>query len=164
MGENLAAEQRLAVRTPMQWTAGRNGGFSTAAAADLVSKPARGRFGPRAVNVEDQRADPDSLHWFVRSLIRAYRECPELGWGSPTLLTCDQPSVLAHRCTWEDRSVVALHNLADRPVTARVTLPEGTGPVHLVEPLGDTALSTDRSGVLEVRLKRYGRLWLRPRD
>ena len=42
MGENLGAEGRLAVRTPMQWTPGRNGGFSTAPAADLVSPLVRG--------------------------------------------------------------------------------------------------------------------------
>jgi len=79
----------------------------------------------------------------------------------PTILRCEQPSVLAHRCTWEEQSTLALHNLADRPVTARVTLPEGRGPVRLVEPLGRTEVSTDRKGMLEVRLPRYGRLWLR---
>lgn len=160
MGENLAAEQRLAVRTPMQWTSGRNGGFSEAPAADLISPVVRGRFGPRAVNVDDQRRDPDSLHAFVKSLTRVYRECPELGWGSFTLLKCEQPSVLAHRCTWEDRSTVALHNLADKPVTATVALPEGRGPVELTEPLGTARVATDRSGVLTVRLPRYGHLWL----
>src|SRR5690606_30789881 len=36
MGENLAVEGRLAVRTPMQWTSEKNGGFSSAATKDLV--------------------------------------------------------------------------------------------------------------------------------
>ncbi|HEX6935080.1 MAG TPA: alpha-amylase family protein [Actinomycetes bacterium] len=161
MGENLAAEQRLAVRTPMQWTSGRNGGFSTAATADLVAPVVRGRFGPKNVNAEDQRRDPESLHAFIRSLVRVYRECPELGWGEASMLPCEQPSVLAHRCTWEGRSIVLLHNLADRPVTAQVSLPEGRGPVHLAEPLGETRVTTDATGRFEVRLPRYGRLWLR---
>lgn len=161
MGENLAAEQRLAVRTPMQWTSGRNGGFSTAATADLVAPVVRGRFGPKNVNAEDQRRDPESLHAFIRSLVRVYRECPELGWGEASMLPCEQPSVLAHRCTWEGRSIVLLHNLADRPVTAKVSLPEGRGPVHLAEPLGEARVTTDATGRFEVRLPRYGRLWLR---
>jgi glycosidase len=144
----------------MQWSATRNGGFSTARAADLVSPVTKGAFAPAAVNAEDQRSDPDSLHSFMRSLIRAYRECPELGWGEFTLLGCDAPSVLAHRCSWQDRAVVAVHNLAAEPVTARVTLPEGTGPVRLAEPLGDVRLETDKQGRFTVRLPRYGRLWL----
>ena len=162
MGENLAAEGRLAVRTPMQWTAGRNGGFSTAPAADLVSSVVRGELGPRNVNVADQRPDQKSLHAFVRSLIRVYRECPELGWGTFSLLACDTPSVLAHQVVWEDRTLVVLHNLADQPVTAAVRLPAGRGQVELCEPLGTRTVTTDKGGRLKVRLPRYGSLRLRP--
>ena len=161
MGENLTAEQRLAVRTPMQWNAGKNGGFSTAAAADLVAPMVRGRFGPRNVNVDLQRPDPGSLHAYLRALIRVYRECPELGWGTFSLLRCETPSVLAHQCAWEDRTSVVLHNLADRAVTATVGLPSGRGPNHLAEPLGSAQVSTDSKGQFEVRLPRYGSLWLR---
>lgn len=163
MGENLAADGRLAVRTPMQWTSGRNGGFSTAPASELVSPVVRGALGPRQVNVEDQRRDPESLHSFTRSLIRVYRECPELGWGTFTLLSCDQPSVLAHQVQWGDRRLVVLHNLADRAVRATVRLPEGTGPTELTEPLGTRTATADREGCVPVRLERFGSVWLRPR-
>ena len=47
MGEHLAIPDRYAVRVPMQWSHGRNGGFSTAAASDLVRPLAGGAFGPR---------------------------------------------------------------------------------------------------------------------
>ncbi len=50
MGEDLAAEGRLAVRTPMQWADGKNGGFSSAEEADLVARPVQGEYGPDAVN------------------------------------------------------------------------------------------------------------------
>ena len=162
MGENLAAEGRLAVRTPMQWTSGRNGGFSTAPAGDLVSAVVRGAMGPKGVNVADQRPDTESLHAYVRSLIRVYRECPELGWGTFTLLACATPSVLAHQVEWEERTLVVLHNLADEAVAAVVPLPSGRGPVELVEPLGTRSVTTDPKGVFTVRLERYGSLWLRP--
>ena len=162
MGENLAADGRLAVRTPMQWTSGRNGGFSTASAADLVSPMVRGPLGPRGANAEDQRRDPESLHSFVRSLVRVYRECPELGWGDFTLVGCDAPAVLAHQVSWHDRTLVVVHNLADEPVSATLRLPAGKGPVELEEPLGTRAASADRDGCVTVRLERYGSLWLRP--
>ena len=122
-----------------------------------------GAFGPKHVNVEAQRPDPESLHAYVRSLVRAYRECPELGWGTFSLLACDTPSVLAHQCVWEERTLVVLHNLSDQPVTARVPLPSGRGPVQMAEPLGSRRETTDAAGCLTVRLGRYGSLWLRPR-
>ena len=123
----------------------------------------RGDLGHKVVNVESQRSDPESLHAFVRSLIRVYRECPELGWGQFTLLPCDAPSVLAHQVTWEDRTLVVLHNLADQPVRAATRLPSGRGPVELVEPLGTRSASTDAEARLTVDLEAYGSIWLRPR-
>jgi trehalose synthase len=161
MGENLAAEGRMAVRTPMQWDAGRNAGFSTAAAADLVAPVVRGDFGPKQVNADQQRRDPESQHSFVHAMIRAYRESPELGWGSPTVLDCAEPSVFAHQTTWEDRSIVAVHNLAERPVTARLRVPSGRGPALLREPLGTTEVEVARDGSFSVPLGRYGHVWLR---
>ena len=59
MGENLAVEGRNAVRTPMQWTADANGGFSTADPADLAAAVPEGDFSPEHVNVAAQRRDPD---------------------------------------------------------------------------------------------------------
>src|SRR3712207_4473874 len=82
MGENLAVEGRMAVRTAMQWTDGENGGFSTAAPEELAVPVVDGGFGPTHVNVQAQRRDPDSLLGFITHLVLRYRECPELGWGS----------------------------------------------------------------------------------
>src|ERR687886_562448 len=117
MGESLAAEGRLAVRTPMQWTAGRNGGFSSAAPSKLPGPVVDGGFAPEFVNVADQRRDPDSLLSFMKLLIRRYRECPELGWGEFELLEQPHPSVLAHLCRWDDGTLVPLPNLAAEPCT-----------------------------------------------
>ena len=106
MGENLDVEGRLAVRTPMQWTSGRNGGFSDAAPSRLPRPVVDGAFGPEHVNVADQRHDPDSLLAFLTLLIRRYRESPELGWSDVRML--DQPlhQVLAHECVKDDRRLV----------------------------------------------------------
>jgi len=106
MGENLAAEGRLAVRTPMQWTDGKNGGFSTAAPSRLPGPVVEGGFAPEHVNVDAQRRDPDSLLHFMMLLIRRYRDCPELGWGRFEVLEQPHDSVLAHSCTWDDACLI----------------------------------------------------------
>jgi hypothetical protein len=75
------------------------------------------------------------------------------------VLDCAEPAVLAHQVTWEDRSLVAVHNLGEAPVTARLALPTGR-PAVLQEPLGYTRVETDRLGAFEVPLGRYGHVWL----
>ena len=82
MGEDLGADGRMAVRTPMQWSQGANGGFSTAPTRRLVQRVVPGEYGPARVSVTGQLHDPDSLWTFVRKLISVYRSCPELGWGT----------------------------------------------------------------------------------
>src|SRR3954453_16287952 len=161
MGEDLDAPGRLAVRTPMQWTSGPNGGFSTARPNKLPGPVVSGGFSPEFVNVQDQRHDPDSLLSFMKLLISRYRESPELGWGTFTVLEQPHASVLAHLCSWEDGALVALHNLSAEPRTVPLTL-EGCDSTHrLVDLLmtGDKPLSD--KGTAEIALDGYGYRWLR---
>ena len=162
MGENLDVPGRNAVRTPMQWSDGRNGGFSPAAPSRLPAPLTAGGFGPDHVNVADQRNDPGSLLGFVTLLIRRYRECPELGWGSFEVLDQPHPAVLAHRCSWDDGSILLLHNLSAEPATVPVTLPGCDDTYHLIQLL-DTGEPDrlDRSGGVTVQLAGYGFRWLR---
>ena len=81
MGENLEAEGRLAVRTPMQWTAEPGGGFSTADPSTFPEPLAEGAFGPEHVNVRDQSRDPDSLLSFFRHLVELLPRVPRAGLG-----------------------------------------------------------------------------------
>src|SRR5215203_841217 len=161
MGENLSAGSRLAVRTPMQWAAEENAGFSRASAAKLPGQIPTGGFAPEYVNVADQRNDPDSLLSFMKLLIRRYRESPELGWGGFEVLEQPCPEVLAHLCTWDDGALVALHNLCPEPRTVPLTL-EGCDSSHrlvdLLEP-GETTVSD--KGTVEIPLGGYVYRWLR---
>ncbi|MEJ7582717.1 MAG: alpha-amylase family protein [Acidimicrobiales bacterium] len=120
MGEELSAEGRSAVRTTMQWTSGRNGGFSDAPPSRLVAPTVQGGFGPEHVNVESQRRDPDSLLRFMMLLVQRYREAAELGWGELDVLDQPHRAVLAHRVRHDAASTVALHNLG--PDACRVPL------------------------------------------
>jgi trehalose synthase len=166
MGENLAAEGRLAVRTPMQWTPGTNGGFSRARRSRLAGPVVEGPFGPDHVNVADQRRDPDSLLTFVQTLVRRYRESPELGWAEQVEVL-DQPHapVLAQRSTWQDASTIALHNLSPDALVVPLKIadcaPTDDGPVQLVDLLGDGTCEVGPNGSVELELAGYGHRWLR---
>jgi trehalose synthase len=159
MGEQLELTDRLAVRVPMQWAPEPSAGFSTAPPDRLVRPLAAAPFGPDDVSVDAQRRDPDSLLNWMEHAIRRRKESPELGWGSVTLLETPHPAILAHRCDWEDGTIVAVHNLAAEPVSATLELgPEVTG-VEDVLALRSESLGND--GQLVVQLGRYGHRWLR---
>jgi trehalose synthase len=161
MGENLAAGDRTAVRTPMQWSKDKHGGFSNARKNQLPGQLPEGAYGPEFVNVTDQERDPDSLLNFVRTLATTYRNCPELGWGQCTILEQPYPAVLASRITWDDGSLLALHNAAAEPVTVPLTL-DGLEPgTVLLDLLADGSAEPDEKGRVELNLGAYGYRWLR---
>jgi trehalose synthase len=161
MGENLALDGRSAVRTPMQWTSARNGGFSRAAPSRLTAPVVEGAFSPEHVNVADQRADPDSMLAFMTRLVQRYRECPELGRAEFAVLDQPHRSVLAHRCTWGDGTLVAVHNLGPDACTVPLTL-DGCDDEHrLVDLLQVGSTPLDGKGTASVALDGYGYRWLR---
>ena len=161
MGENLAVEGRMAVRTPMQWSDGKNGGFSTAAPSKLPVPVTTGGYGPEHVNVQAQRSDPESLHSFMSLLVRRYRDCPELGWGDFAALEQPHAAVLAHSVTWEDACLVALHNLGSEPVSVPLTLTDAAEGSRLVDLLADGSTDLSPGGAAELHLPAYGYRWLR---
>ena len=166
MAENLDAPGRLAVRTPMQWTPERNGGFSSARPSLLPGPVTTGGFGPEFVNVSAQRQDPDSLLRFVTLLARRYRECPELGWSGVRVL--DQPhlEVLALCSTVDDGAVgegtvVTLHNLGPEARTVPIRLDPADAERRLVDLLEAGGCDVGQDGRAEVVLEGYGYRWLR---
>jgi trehalose synthase len=161
LGENLDAGGRMAVRTAMQWTSERNGGFSTAPPSRMVAPLSADGFAPEYVNVDDQRRDPDSLLAFMSLLIRRYRESPELGWADMTVLEQPCTDVLAHRCSWGDGTMVALHNLGPEPRTVPIQLDDCDDSCRLVDLLQAGSTDVDGSGRAELTLEAYGYRWLR---
>ncbi|MEV4096761.1 alpha-amylase family protein [Streptosporangium saharense] len=158
LGENPKGEGRMAVRVPMQWTPA--GGFSPVAERTAVPTPT-GEYGPRNVNVEVQRREPDSLlHWITR-LIERYRESPELAWGSYQVLKTDDEAVLVHRADAEGGTVVAVHNFADREARAEFVLDGLDEGLVLTDLLVDGTLDLPPDGRVSLTLEPYGTRWLR---
>jgi maltose alpha-D-glucosyltransferase/alpha-amylase len=113
MGDNVYLGDRDGVRTPMQWTGDRNGGFSRADFAQLYLPPLMDPvYGYQAVNVEAQLRTPYSLLRWWRRFIEVRKQHPVFGLGSYEALTPENQKIFAHIRRYEDDIVLAVHNLA----------------------------------------------------
>ena len=161
MGENLAADGRNAVRTPMQWTADANGGFSPAEPDALAAPMVEGALSAEQVNVAAQRWAPDSLLSWIKLLIQRYRECPELSWGECTILKHEAPSVFAHRSDHDGGSVIALHNFGAEPAEVTLAVAGSGVGVRVADLLGGGITEVEENGTLRYPVGGYGCCWLR---
>ncbi|HUO48532.1 MAG TPA: alpha-amylase family glycosyl hydrolase, partial [Acidimicrobiales bacterium] len=97
MGDNVYLGDRDSVRTPMQWSPDRNGGFSRADFAQLYLPPLMDPvYGFEALNVEAQQRDPSSFLQWIRSLLQVRKRFPVFGTGAFDVVSCANPSVLAY--------------------------------------------------------------------
>jgi len=135
MGDNIYLGDRDGVRTPMQWTPDRNGGFSKSDFAQLYLPPLMDPvYGFEAVNVEGQRRNPSSfLHW-VRRILEVRKQHKVFGLGSFEILHPANPSVLAFIRQLGDDRVLCVNNLSKRaqPVELDLRQFDGQLPVELL--------------------------------
>ena len=97
MGDNIFIGDRDGVRTPMQWSIDRNGGFSRADPAKLVLPPIMDPiYGFQAVNVEAQASDPHSLLNWMRRMLAVRQRHTAFGRGSQRFLYPGNRKVLAY--------------------------------------------------------------------
>lgn len=143
--------------------AGGGAGFSTAEPETFPNPLVDGAFAPQKVNVYEQSRDPGSLLSRVRLFVERYREAPELAWGEYRVVEAGERAVLAHIGCTADGKILAVHNFADRPVTARLRLPEAGPGGRLTDLLdeGHAGLTVPDDGLLRVELPAYGYRWLR---
>jgi len=161
MGENIDIAGRESVRTPMQWSADRNGGFSDAAPSRLVSKPPADGYAPEHVNVAAQLEDRGSLLHFLRELTSRYRVSPELGWGEFAVVEQPVDALLVHSLRADVGRIIAVHNFAERPATTRFRLTDEPAGTALVDLLEAQRITLDDDGAVELEVPAYGYRWLR---
>ena len=161
MGDNIWLEDRDGVRTPMQWTAGPNAGFSTAP-SDALDVPVIDD-GPAAyelVNVEAQKADSDSLLNWLKATIRVRKTCSALARGDIQFLTPPNPAILAYLRSHKDEAILIVNNLSDQDHTVELDLGEFVG-VQPHDLLTGEKLPQVSSVPYGLGLTRYGFRWLR---
>jgi maltose alpha-D-glucosyltransferase/alpha-amylase len=134
MGDNVFLGDRDGVRTPMQWTGDRNGGFSSADFAQLYAPPLMDPvFGYQAVNVEAQLRSPTSLLRWVHRFIELRKEHPVFGFGTYEPIVTSNMRIFAHIRRFEADVILCVHNVARSAQAVELDLSayEGRYPVEM---------------------------------
>ncbi|MBB4566835.1 alpha-amylase family protein [Rhizobium leucaenae] len=160
-GDELCLPERWPVRTCMQWSDNENAGFSTCAEEYLIHPVVMtGDHGADKINVETQQRDPESLLNWVRRLVDTRQSCPEVGWGKWNCLETDNPAVFAQKFTWEQGTVLIVHNLAPRNCRVKLDLGEDEAE-QLAELLGNRVYPEKKGSSTTIELDAYGYRWFR---
>jgi maltose alpha-D-glucosyltransferase/alpha-amylase len=113
MGDNIYLGDRNGVRTPMQWTPDRNGGFSRADPARLYLPPIMDPvYGYAAINVEAQARSLASLLNWMKRIIGVRKSSKVFGRGSLTLVRPANRTVLAYVRQLGDDAILCVANLS----------------------------------------------------
>jgi maltose alpha-D-glucosyltransferase/alpha-amylase len=162
MGDNVWLGDRNSVRTPMQWSPDRNGGFSFCDPGALYLPVNMGPvYGYQAVNVERQLGQPASLLQWTRTMIGVRKQHPALALGTFADLGGANPAVLSFLREHEDEVVLCVHNLSRHPQPLQVPLGArfvGHVPVELT---GHTAFPPIEDRPYPLALPGYGSYWFR---
>jgi maltose alpha-D-glucosyltransferase/alpha-amylase len=160
MGDNIWLEDRDGVRTPMQWSAAPNAGFSNVDAGALYCPVIDDEtYGYRRLNVEVQRGDPASLLNKMREMIRIRHDHPAFGRGEIQFLEPANRAILAYLRTHGSQAILCLNNLSSHPQTVELDLSAwaGTQPLDLFTRQGLAPITT---APYRSVLQRYQYLWM----
>jgi len=159
MGDNIYLSDRDGVRTPMQWSIDRNGGFSRADPARLFLPPIMDPvYGFAAINVESQGRSPSSLINWLRKLIAVRQGYKVFGRGSLTFLMPTNRKMIAYVREYEDEKILCVANLAHtaQQVVLDLSPYQGRVPVEMSGWSPFHAIAQDRYAV---SLPGYGFYW-----
>jgi len=134
MGDNIHLGDRDGVRTPMQWTPDRNGGFSRADPAVLVLPTLMDPlYGYETINVEAQLRDRHSLLHWMRRMLAIRRRHAAFGRGILRFLYPKNRKVLAFLREYDDEIILCVANVSRSPEAVELELSELAGrvPVEL---------------------------------
>ncbi len=135
MGDNIHLGDRNGVRTPMQWSADRNGGFSRADPERLQVPVLMGPlYGYEVINVEAQHRNPHSLLNWTRRLLACRARTRAFGRGTLTFLSAGNRKILAYLRQWEDTTILCVANLSAsaQPVELPLQAHAGAVPVEML--------------------------------
>ncbi len=159
MGDNIYLGDRDGVRTPMQWSADRNAGFSRADFAQLyfpvIMDPV---YGYQSVNVEAQQRHPTSLLHWMRQMITLRKKHPVFSRGSLSFIYPENRKVLAFTRSYGGETVLCVYNLARSSQPVRLDLSEYEG-ITLMDLQYQVEFPRIKSEPYQLALNEYGFYW-----
>ncbi|MFW6074051.1 MAG: putative maltokinase, partial [Chloroflexota bacterium] len=159
MGDNIYLGDRNGVRTPMQWSADRNAGFSAANRQKLyfpvIVDP---EYHYETVNVEIQQQNPQSLLWWMKRIIDLRRRYKAFGQGSIEFLNVSNRKILAFVRSFRDERILVVANLSRFSQAVELDLSEYQGMMP-VEMFGRTEFPPIGELPYFVTLSPHGFYW-----
>ncbi len=159
MGDNIYLGDRNGVRTPMQWTPDRNGGFSRCDPARLyhpmIMDPV---YGYESVNVEAQSRSLASLLSWTKRLISVRKSTRVLGRGSLAFIRPTNRAVLVYVRQYENEVLLCIANMSRSAQAAEIDLSPWRGRTPL-ELLGRKSFPPIGDQPYVVTLAPYGFFW-----
>lgn len=122
-------------RTPMQWTAGKNAGFTEGEPWIMVNP------NYKEINVEAQVNDPDSILSYYKHLIRNRRAHESIVYGEFKDLDPEHPQVYCYSRTTDSETLLVILNLTGDAVSYSVPVDEAEGWKPLISNYPETALA-----------------------
>ena len=164
MGDNIFLGDRDGVRTPMQWSVDRNGGFSRADPPNLVLPPIMDPlYGYQSINVESQQRDPHSLLNWTRRLLTIRKQFKAFGRGTLRMLTPSNRRILAYLREFtgadgQTEIIFCVANVSRSAQAAELELSQYAGMVP-VEMIGGSAFPPIGQLPYLLTLPPYGFYW-----
>ncbi len=159
MGDNIYLGDRDGVRTPMQWSTDRNGGFSRADPARLTLPVLMDPlYGYDRVNVESQLRDPNSLLNSVRRMLAVRKQHHAFGRGTIRFLRPANRKILAYLREHEGERILCIANVSRQAQAVELNLSEFAGSVP-VEMSGGASFPTIGQLPYLLTLPPFGFYW-----
>jgi len=138
MGDDVYLGDRNGVRTPMQWSAEINAGFSKANPQKLflpvIIDP---EYNYEAINVENQLKNRSSLFWWMKKIIDVRKHFKAFGRGTMDFIYLENNKILAFIRKYEREIILVVVNLSKNPQVAELDLSAYSGYIPM-EILGNT--------------------------
>jgi maltose alpha-D-glucosyltransferase/alpha-amylase len=151
MGDNLDLPDRNGVRTPMQWDASPNAGFTT---GKPFTELVKGERSYQHINVASQMVDKDSLFHSISRMVNIRKQHHTFGRGTMEWVITENPAFAVYTRKYQDETLLIINNLSD---SAQKILLPAEYHANYMDLISNTAYQIGPS----LTLQPYAHLWLK---